>query len=89
MLRGLSALSVCVYVMMLQKGVSCTMHLKICEKNRHFTDESGLGIHYEEVRPLWQEFERRVLALATASYDFAFLRADGISHSLLHSLQDD
>ena len=71
------------------KGRKLYHALKICEKNRHFTDESGLGIHYKEVRPLWQEFERRVLALATASYDFAFLRADGISHSLLHSLQDD
>ena len=71
------------------KGRKLYHALKICEKNRHFTDESGLGIHYKEVRPLWQEFERRVLALATASYDFAFLRADGISHSLLHNLQDD
>ncbi len=71
------------------KGRKLYHALKICEKNRHFTDESGLGIHYKEVRPLWQEFERRVLALATASYDFAFLRADGISHSLLHSLHDD
>ena len=58
--------------------------LKLCEKNRHFTDESGLGIHYKQVRPLWDEFERRVLALATASYDLAFLRADSISQGLIH-----
>ncbi|OTG85912.1 hypothetical protein B9T31_10000 [Acinetobacter sp. ANC 4558] len=50
--------------------------LKLCEKNKYFASESGLGIQAEHVKPLWQEFERRVLALATASYDLAFLRAD-------------
>ena len=63
--------------------------LKLCEKNRHFTDESGLGIHYKMVRPLWDEFERRVLALANASYDFAFLRADGISQHLIQMQEED
>lgn len=58
--------------------------LKLCEKNRHFTDDSGLGIHYKQVRPLWNEFERRVLALANASYDLAFVRAKGIRYHLLH-----
>lgn len=57
--------------------------LKLCEKNRHFTDESGLGIHYKQVRPLWQEFETRVLLLATASYDLAFVRARQIRYSPL------
>ncbi|MEJ2898192.1 DUF1289 domain-containing protein [Acinetobacter sp. NS-4] len=71
------------------KGRKLYHALKICEKNRHFTDDSGLGIHYKDVRPLWQEFERRVLALATASYDFAFLRADGISHHLLREVEED
>ena len=54
------------------KGRKLYHALKLCEKNRHFTDESGLGIHYKQVRPLWDEFERRVLALAKASYDLAF-----------------
>lgn len=63
--------------------------LKLCEKNRHFTDESGLGIHYKMVRPLWQEFERRVLALATASYDLAFMRASGISQNLIQMVEDE
>lgn len=63
--------------------------LKLCEKNRHFTDESGLGIHYKQMRPLWEEFERRVLALATASYDLAFLRADGISLHLLRQMEEE
>lgn len=63
--------------------------LKLCEKNRHFTDDSGLGIHYKQVRPLWEEFERRVLVLATASYDLAFLRADGISSRLLQMKEED
>lgn len=39
----------------------------------------GLGILPHQVKPIWTEFERRVLALAKASYDFAWLRADGIS----------
>ncbi|MGE8540195.1 DUF1289 domain-containing protein [Acinetobacter sp. ANC 3813] len=63
--------------------------LKLCEKNRHFTDESGLGIHYKQVRPLWDEFERRILALATASYDLAFLRADGISIHLMQYMAEE
>ncbi|OTG78048.1 hypothetical protein B9T33_14390 [Acinetobacter sp. ANC 5054] len=71
------------------KGRKLYHALKLCEKNRHFTDDSGLGIHYKDVRPLWTEFERRVLALATASYDLAFLRADGISLHLLHSMEEE
>ncbi|WP_445116332.1 DUF1289 domain-containing protein [Acinetobacter sp. WZC-1] len=63
--------------------------LKLCEKNKHFAHESGLGITEQQVRPLWQEFERRVLALATASYELAFLRADGISHSLLQMMEEE
>ena len=57
---------------------------KICEKNKNLADESGLGIQAKQVKPLWDEFERRVLALAKASYDFAWLRADGIRQSILH-----
>lgn len=63
--------------------------LKLCEKNRHFTDDSGLGIHYKQVRPLWDEFERRVLALANASYELAFLRADHIGQHLLAMEEDE
>ena len=36
--------------------------LKICEKNKNLAEESGLGIQDKQVKPLWQEFERRVLA---------------------------
>ncbi|PWF32580.1 DUF1289 domain-containing protein, partial [Yersinia pestis] len=35
------------------------------------------------------EFERRILALATASYDLAFLRADGISQHLIQMEEED
>ncbi|MFT4019963.1 MAG: DUF1289 domain-containing protein [Acinetobacter sp.] len=66
------------------KGRKLYYALKICEKNREFTAESGLGIQRTQVKPIWDEFERRILALAKASYDFAWLRADGISQSLLH-----
>ena len=63
--------------------------LKLCEKNKNLAHDSGLGIHSDQVKPLWTEFERRVLALATASYDFAWLRADGISQNLLQIIDDE
>ena len=66
------------------KGRKLYHALKICEKNKHLAEESGLGIQAKQVKPLWDEFERRVLALANASYDFAWLRADGILQSILH-----
>ena len=71
------------------KGRKLYHALKLCEKNRHFTDDSGLGIHYKDVRPLWDEFERRVLALAKASYDLAFLRADSMSQRLIQMHEDE
>lgn len=58
--------------------------LKICEKNKKLAEESGLGIRAAQVKPIWQGFEQRVLALANASYDFAWLRADSIKQNLLH-----
>lgn len=57
--------------------------LKICEKNKNLAEESGLGITAKQVKVTWQLFEQRVLALANASYDFAWLRADSIKHNLL------
>ena len=71
------------------KGRKLYHALKICEKNKNLAGESGLGIQSSRVKPLWQEFERRVLALAEASYDLAFLRADGISYNLIHMAEDD
>lgn len=71
------------------KGRKLYHALKICEKNRSLADESGLGISSKQVKPLWDEFERRVLALATASYDLAWLRADGIRHNLLKIMEED
>lgn len=66
------------------KGRKYYHALKICEKNRNLAHESGLGIEPKQVKPLWDEFERRILALAKASYDFAWLRATGIRQSILH-----
>ena len=71
------------------KGRKLYHALKICEKNKHLALESGLGIDAHQVKPLWTEFERRVLALANASYDLAWLRADGMSRSLLEALQEE
>ena len=64
------------------KGRKLYHALKICEKNKHLAEQSGLGILAPHVKPIWTEFERRVLALANASYELAWLRADGISQSL-------
>ena len=61
--------------------------LKLCEKNKHLAHESGLGIRDAQVKPIWDEFERRVLALAKASYELAWLRADGISNTLMRALE--
>ncbi|RQL66364.1 hypothetical protein BJI62_16130 [Acinetobacter pittii] len=63
--------------------------LKICEKNKHLAHESGLGISETQVKTIWVEFERRVLALAKASYELAWLRADGISHHLLTMYEEE
>ena len=57
--------------------------LKICERNKHLTPDSGLGIQSKQVKAIWQEFEHRVLALASASYDLAWKRAEGIRHHLV------
>ncbi|MFJ1394140.1 DUF1289 domain-containing protein [Acinetobacter baumannii] len=66
------------------KGRKLYHALKICEKNKHLAHESGLGISEAQVKEVWTEFERRILALAKASYELAWLRADGISLSLIH-----
>ena len=71
------------------KGRKLYHALKICEKNKHLAEESGLGIQNAQVKPIWDEFERRVLALAKASYELAWLRADGMSSHLLRVLEDD
>ena len=63
--------------------------LKLCEKNKHLAHDSGLGISEAQVKPLWNEFERRVLALAQASYELAWLRADGMSANLLRDFVGD
>lgn len=70
------------------KGRKLYHALKICEKNKNFADDSGLGIQSHQVKKIWQEFERRVLALATASFEMAFLRADVMSLSLLKDVEE-
>ncbi|MCH7336599.1 DUF1289 domain-containing protein [Acinetobacter sp. NIPH 2699] len=63
--------------------------LKLCEKNKQLAHDSGLGVVDQQVKPIWEEFERRVLALAKASYELAWLRADGISYNLMRLLDDE
>ncbi|TNX93407.1 DUF1289 domain-containing protein [Acinetobacter radioresistens] len=62
--------------------------LKICEKNKNLAEESGLGISADQIKPLWQLFEQKVLALAKASYELAWLRAGDIRQNLLY-MEDD
>jgi len=62
--------------------------LKICEKNKNLAEESGLGISTDQIKPLWQLFEQKVLALAKASYELAWLRAGDIRQNLLY-MEDD
>ena len=44
------------------KGRKLYHALKICEKNKHLAHESGLGISEAQVKEVWTEFERRILA---------------------------
>ena len=70
------------------KGRKLYHALKICEKNKNLAEESGLGISAEQIKPLWQLFEQKVLALAKASYELAWLRAGDIRQNLLY-MEDD
>ena len=63
--------------------------LKLCEKSPIFVTESGLGIEAKDIKPIWKTFEQRVLHLAQASYELAFLRANMVSDNLLKDLDDD
>lgn len=56
--------------------------LKLCEKNIHFAEESGLGIDASQIKATWKLFEARVLNLAQASYEVAWLRANFIHQNV-------
>lgn len=49
--------------------------LRLCEKNKHLIEESGLNIDVKMIKPIWQTFEKQILLLAQASYDLAWIRA--------------
>lgn len=56
--------------------------LKLCEKIPACAEESGLGLARQNIKPVWKVFEQRVLALAEASYEVAWLRAQFMQESL-------
>lgn len=56
--------------------------LKLCEKNVNFADESGLGLESSQIKTTWKLFEARVLNLAQASYEVAWLRANFIQQNV-------
>lgn len=60
------------------KGRKLYQALKLCEKNRHLSIESGLGLQEKEVKNYWVKFESRILMLAQANYDVAWVRAKTI-----------
>ncbi|KAA8732804.1 DUF1289 domain-containing protein [Acinetobacter qingfengensis] len=62
--------------------------LKLCEKNIGFADESGLGLNKQQVKAVWKTFEARVLQLAQASYEVAWLRANFIQQNI-QGLEND
>lgn len=57
--------------------------LKLCEKNIHLAEDSGLGIQSDQVKPLWRVFEDKVLKLAQASYELAWIRAHSMGKKLI------
>ncbi|ESK37713.1 hypothetical protein P256_02146 [Acinetobacter nectaris CIP 110549] len=63
--------------------------LKLCEKNKKFSEESGLGISTNQVKPLWDNFENRILTLANASYELAWIRANSIGKNLIKMLEEE
>lgn len=63
--------------------------LKLCEKNKKFSEESGLGISARQVKPLWDNFENRILTLAKASYELAWIRANSIGKNFIKILEEE
>lgn len=62
--------------------------LKLCEKMPTCAEESGLGLTQQQIKPTWKAFENRVLALAQASYELAWLRASFI-HQNINEFDED
>ncbi|MBF7686853.1 DUF1289 domain-containing protein [Acinetobacter rathckeae] len=62
--------------------------LKLCEKNNRLADESGLGLKSLVVRETWDTFEARVLQLAEASYEFAWVRANSFGKNLIEMVEE-
>lgn len=62
--------------------------LKLCEKNKKLADESGLGLSEAQVRPTWDSFENRVLNLAEASYEWAWVRANSFGKNLIDMVEE-
>lgn len=66
------------------QGRKLYLALRFCEKHPSVLAESGLGLqHIQYVKQIWQNFEKKVLFLATASYDIAWNRAEKIKKNLI------
>lgn len=63
--------------------------IRLCEKTPKFCEISGLGIEEQHIKLFWLEFERRILALAQANYEMAWLRANSLKELLALSQTND
>lgn len=52
--------------------------IRLCEKTPKFCEISGLNISAHEIKDFWYEFEQRILALALAQYEMAWVRASSL-----------
>ena len=57
------------------KGRQVYEVLRVCQRQPQLLDESGLALSSAQLEPYWQAVERRLYALAVASFEFAWLRA--------------
>lgn len=57
--------------------------IRLCETTPKFCEISGLGIQENEIKAFWQDFEKRIYALALANYEIAWLRSQSVRDILL------
>lgn len=59
--------------------------IRLCEKTPKFCEISGLNIEASQIKDFWYDFEQRILALALAQYEMAWVRATNLKNILEHN----
>lgn len=54
--------------------------IRLCEKTPKFCEISGLNIPADQIKDFWYDFEQRILALALAQYEMAWVRANSVQN---------